>query len=55
MIPKISISSLIFKSPVYADSVWESVHKFTPELHNGEAEFFFIANDPTYELIEHLK
>ena len=50
MIPKISISSLIFKSPVYADSVWESVHKFTPELHNGEAEFFFIANDGIHKL-----
>ena len=55
MIPKITIASLIYKSPVYADAVWESVHKFTPELHNGEAEFFFIANDPTDELIAHLE
>ncbi len=50
----ISICSLIFRSTVYADSVYESLLENTPKLSTGEAEFFFIANDPTDELVQHL-
>ena len=51
---KISIVSLIYKSKKFADAVYESVHKYTPELANGNCEFFFIANDATPTLIKHL-
>lgn len=51
----ISIVSLIYRSRVYADAVWESIHENTPEIAAGEAEFFFVANDPTPELVEHLE
>lgn len=52
--PRISIVSLIYKSGVYADFVHDSLYKYTPELHTGEAEFYFIANDASIEVINHL-
>lgn len=55
MNPKISISSLIYKSIKYADFIYDSIHKYTPELQTGEAEFYFIANDATEEVINHLE
>lgn len=51
----ISIVSLIYRSPSYADAIYKSVYKHTPMLHTGEAEFFFVANDPTDKLLQHLK
>ncbi|MEM2899305.1 MAG: glycosyltransferase family A protein [Thermoplasmata archaeon] len=51
---KVSIASLIYKSPVYADWVYNSIHEFTPMISRGDAEFFFVANDPTQEVIDHL-
>ena len=51
----ISIASLIYRSPAYADSVYESLHRFTPHLHDGRARFFFVANDPSAGLLQHLK
>jgi glycosyltransferase involved in cell wall biosynthesis len=51
----ISIASLIYKSKKYADWVYDSIYEFTPQLKRGEAEFFFVANDPTEELLEHLQ
>jgi len=36
----ISIVSLIYKNPKWADFVYDSVHRYTKELHTGEAEFF---------------
>jgi hypothetical protein len=51
----ISIASLIYKSKKYADWVHDSIHEFTPQLKRGEAEFFFVANDPTEELLAHLQ
>lgn len=51
---KISIVSLIYKSTIFADAVYNSVHKYTPELTNGTAEFFFIANDAEPHVIHHL-
>lgn len=51
----VSIISLIYKSKKYADWIFESVHKYTPMLNRGEAEFFFVANDPSDEVLNHLK
>lgn len=51
----ISIASLIYKSKKYADWVHNSIYKFTPLIRRGEAEFFFVANDPTEELLAHLQ
>jgi len=51
---KISIVCLIYKSPQLADWVYDSLYEFTPMLHTGEAEFFFVANDPEEDLLAHL-
>lgn len=51
---KISIICLIYKSTKLADWVYESIMEYTPMLKNNEAEFFFVANDPTDEVIAHL-
>lgn len=53
--PKVSIVCMIYKSPQYADWVYRSVMEFTPMIARGEAEFFFVANDPTDQLVKHLK
>lgn len=50
----ISIASLIFKSTAFADSTWESLMENTPHLHDGRARFFFVANDATPAVKEHL-
>jgi len=47
---KISIICLIYQSKQYAECVFNNIQKYTPELETGEAEFYFIANDPTVEL-----
>ena len=52
---KVSIISLIYQSSALADWVHDSVHKFTPMIDRGEAEFFFVANDPTPGLLAHLR
>lgn len=46
---------MIYKSKHFADFVYESIHEFTPLIKRGEAEFFFIANDPSDSLLEHLQ
>jgi glycosyltransferase involved in cell wall biosynthesis len=51
----VSIASLIYRSRKFADWLHESVYEFTPLLKRGEAEFFFVANDPTEELLKHLR
>lgn len=53
--PRVSISSLIYKSTVFADWVYDSICEFTPMVKTGEAEFFFIANDATPKVLDHLK
>jgi hypothetical protein len=50
-----SICSLIYRSTRYADAVWRSAHSHTPELRDGRARFFFVANDATPEVIDHLR
>lgn len=52
---KISIICLIYKSVNYADFVYDNIHKYTPEIECGDAEFFFVANDATEEVISHLE
>ena len=51
---KVSIISLIYQSASLADWVHHSVHRFTPMIGRGEAEFFFVANDSTPGLLAHL-
>ena len=41
---KVSIFSLIYKSPKFADFVHDSIVKNTPMLKTGEAEFYFVLN-----------
>jgi hypothetical protein len=50
----ISIASLIYKSTRLADWVYESIVRYTPMIKTGEAEFYFVANDPSERLVEHL-
>lgn len=51
----VSIAALIYKSTVYADFVYEQVHKYTPSIKTGKTNFFFVANDASEEVINHLK
>jgi len=51
---RVSIVSLIYQSASLADWVYDSVHRFTPMIARGEAEFFFVANDPHPALLRHL-
>lgn len=52
--PLYSLVCLIYRSPLFADAVYESLHRHTPALHDGSADFTFIANNATPELLEHL-
>lgn len=52
---EISIVCLIYKSPRLAKALYESVQKYTPKLISGQAEFFFVANDPTEDVMKFLK
>lgn len=52
---EVSIVSLIYRSRAFADWVYESVNKYTPMLASGQAEFFFVANDPTDGVVQHLR
>lgn len=51
----ISIAALIYRSTAYADALWDSLHRHTPMLRNGGAEFYFVANDASDAVLEHLK
>lgn len=50
----ISIVSLIYRSTRYADSIHQSLFANTEELNDNRAEFFFVANDASDEVISHL-
>jgi len=52
---RISILSLIYKSPRLADWIHDSVTEFTPMIARREAQFTFVANDPTEECLHHLQ
>lgn len=48
-----SIVALIYASTKWADSLWESICLTTGSL--PDVRFFFVANDPTEEVLAHLK
>jgi len=50
-ISDVTICSLIYKSPAYADFLQRGIKKWTPKGYN----FYFIANDPTDELLSHME
>lgn len=52
---EVSIICLIYKSKKLAKAVYDSAYKYTPKLRNGQAEFLFVANDPTSELVDYLE
>lgn len=52
---EVSIVCLIYKSTKLADMVYDSIMKYTPMIHDGTAEFYFIANDPTDNLLNYLE
>jgi hypothetical protein len=53
--PTVSICALIYKSTIYADFVYEQIHKNTPLINSRIANFFFVANDASDDVIDHLK
>ena len=55
MDPLITISALIYANPRYAWNLWQMLRRTTPELEDGRAEFFFVANDATAEVLWHLQ
>lgn len=52
---EVSIICLIYKSSELAEALYDSLRRHTPMLTTGRVEFFFIANDPTSEVVELLK
>jgi len=52
---EISIICLIYQSIDYAEFVYNNLIKHTPEISSGEAEFYFIANDASEEVLLYLK
>lgn len=52
---RITIVALIYRSPVWAESVYSSLIRHTPHLSDGRANFFFVANDPTPDLLHFLQ
>jgi hypothetical protein len=52
----ISIASLISQSPAHADFVFDSLRQHTPMMWaEGQIDFFFVAVDPTTEVLKHLQ
>jgi hypothetical protein len=51
----ISVYSLIFQSPAYAEWLYNHLHENTEELKDGTATFTFIANNATSEVLEFLE
>lgn len=49
----ISIFSLIYKSTAYADSLWEEIQRIDTD-GQPPFEFFFLANNATDEVLDHL-
>jgi len=49
------VTCMIYRSAVYAESVYESLMACTPEIASGDVRFTFIANDAEPALIEFLR
>lgn len=54
-VPLVSIGTLIFQSPRYADFIHDQVTRHTPWLQRGLAEFYFVANDASPIVLDHLE
>ena len=52
---RITIISLIYRSPKLADWVHDSAMEMTPSIQRGEAHLLFVANDPTEDCLRHLE
>ncbi len=52
---RISIISLIYQSTEYTEFLYDNIRRYTPELDTWEADFFFVANDATPEVLSFLK
>lgn len=46
----VSIFAVVYRSIEYAEHISDAVRRYTPELSNGQAEFFLVANSPTPKL-----
>lgn len=53
--PIVSIIALIYRSPSFARSFFQHLRNVTPEIDEGSAEFFFVANNATPQVISTLK
>jgi len=51
----ISISSLIYKSIEYLEFLIDSLNEYTPKLHTGEAELYFVSYNATPEILDYMK
>jgi hypothetical protein len=51
----ISVGVLIYRSTAYAEAVRTSLRRHTPELADGRAEFYFVANDATPAVLDWLR
>lgn len=49
----VSVFCLIYKSTQYMDFMYNQVIQFTPMVRDDWAEFFFVLNDPTPEVVAH--
>ena len=55
MNPRVTIISLIYRSPEYAVGLYKNLLKFTPSILSGETDFYFVANNANYRTIKALK
>jgi hypothetical protein len=53
--PHVTIVALIYRSPAYAKFFYKSLVRYTPELKEGGADFFFVANSATKATLKALK
>ena len=54
MTPEVTVISLIYQSPEYAVGFWKYLKENTPELANGKAVFYFVANNANRKTIRAL-
>ena len=50
-----SVRSLVYASVDYAEHLWSMLWRTTPELADGRADFAFVANDATPEVLSYLE
>ena len=52
---KATIVSLIYRSPEYAKGFYQSIRRSTPEIADGTADFYFVANNATPQTLRALR